>query len=251
MGLVSGDRVLLKNTHVTAPTTGPFGPEMYEITRTMGDLLLLRSGETGKAKTVRNENCKLRPHAIAVSYVDGGGGEGGRRRRATAPRNSRRNERRSSPERPKDASNSDGDSQRDDKTQKGPLDQGRQRWREKYTTDCKTSSKREDDKNAVSPPWLYEVRQASEPPHGVRRGRSRVPATYSGGVRRPSRRDGRARSVDPRGGRDDVCPERGRRPIIETPTVAERGSAPDCCGLSAQRSPALEGCQGQGVSRSK
>ena len=75
-GLVSGDRVSLKNSQVTTSTTGPFRPEMHGITQTLGALLLIRCVETGKVKTTRNENCKLRPHAITVSDVK----KGGRRR---------------------------------------------------------------------------------------------------------------------------------------------------------------------------
>ena len=70
-GLLSGDRVLLRNTQVTASTIGPFAPEMYEVTQTMGALLRIRSVGAGNVKTVRNENCKLRPHAIAVSDEEG------------------------------------------------------------------------------------------------------------------------------------------------------------------------------------
>ena len=66
-GLVSGDRVLLKNTQVTASAAAPFAPEVYEVTQVLGALLLIRSTETGKLKTVHNENCKLCPHTIAVS----------------------------------------------------------------------------------------------------------------------------------------------------------------------------------------
>lgn len=66
-GLVSGDRVLLKNAQVTASTTGPFAPGMYEVTETYGALLRIRNVETGKVQTVHNENCKLCPHIITVS----------------------------------------------------------------------------------------------------------------------------------------------------------------------------------------
>ena len=71
MGLESGDRVLLKKAHVTASTPGPFGPEMYESTQTLGALLRIRRVETGKVKTVLYENCELRPRAIAVSDEGG------------------------------------------------------------------------------------------------------------------------------------------------------------------------------------
>ena len=83
MGLVSGDRVLLKNATATASTTGPVGPKMCDMAQTMGALPLIRFVETGKIKTVRDENCKLRPHTLAVGHV-----EGGVRRRTAPPRHS-------------------------------------------------------------------------------------------------------------------------------------------------------------------
>ena len=70
-GPVLGDRILPKNTQGTASTTAPFVPEMYEVTPTMGALLRIRGVAAGMAKTVRNENCRLRPYTIAVSDDEG------------------------------------------------------------------------------------------------------------------------------------------------------------------------------------
>ena len=83
-GRVSGDRVLLKNAQVTASPTGPFAPEMYAVTQTMGALLSIRSVDTGKVKTVRNENCKMRRTQLRLATR-----RGGKPRRATLPRYSR------------------------------------------------------------------------------------------------------------------------------------------------------------------
>ena len=70
-GLVSGDRVLLKNTQVTAPTTAPSAPAMHEVTQTTGALLRIRSVETDEVKTVHSGNCNLRLRIIAVSDKEG------------------------------------------------------------------------------------------------------------------------------------------------------------------------------------
>ena len=56
LGLVSGDRVLPKNTQVAASTTVPFAPEMYEVTQVVGALLRIGRVEAGKVKTVHSEN---------------------------------------------------------------------------------------------------------------------------------------------------------------------------------------------------
>ena len=60
-------RASLVNAQAAASTTAPIAPGMYEVTRTMGALLRIRSVETGRAKTAHDENCKLRAHTIAVS----------------------------------------------------------------------------------------------------------------------------------------------------------------------------------------
>ena len=62
---------MLGNAEVTASTTGLLAPEMNEVTRTMGALLRIRSVDTGKVGTVRNKNCKPRPHATADSDEEG------------------------------------------------------------------------------------------------------------------------------------------------------------------------------------
>ena len=74
--LVPGARVLLENTQVAVSTTGPFAPEMYEVTPTIGALRRIRSVWTGKVKSA---HAQLRLAARRL----------GKRRRATLPRYSR------------------------------------------------------------------------------------------------------------------------------------------------------------------
>ena len=56
---------MLGSTQVTLSPTEPLAPEPKEVTRIIGAPPRVTDVETGKVKTVRNGNCKLRSLIIA------------------------------------------------------------------------------------------------------------------------------------------------------------------------------------------
>ena len=68
VALVSGDRVLVKNTQVAASKTQrSFAAQAREVTHVMGSLLRGRGAQSGREQIVHYDNCEICPHVIEVS----------------------------------------------------------------------------------------------------------------------------------------------------------------------------------------
>ena len=122
-GLVSGDRVSPKASHVSASATAPFAPDVFEVTRAVGALLRIRSVEGAKVRAAPKRK-------LQAASATKGGGHAGRRCCDTAARTGRRSECRGSPGRPQQAGKTGGDAEWGRKDEEAPLDEGRNKERE-------------------------------------------------------------------------------------------------------------------------